>query len=233
MIGPEDGADDAPPRGNVKASREDWISGAMDLLVAQGVDHVKVLEISARLGVSRSSFYWYFKNRQELLDALLETWAQSSTGALLASCDEEATTITGAVCNVFLCFFDIRRFDPHLDLAIRDWARRSAFVRKAVDDADAARIGALTQMFARYGYDAGDAEIRARVLYFAQVGYSALAMGETVESRLPRARAYLRILTGENARSEELEQLARRAFEQRDNNTEQRERRNRLLMREI
>ncbi|MEM7669398.1 MAG: TetR/AcrR family transcriptional regulator, partial [Pseudomonadota bacterium] len=69
MIAPKDttGTGDAPvtrPSGNTKVSREDWLSHAMEILIDRGVDHVKVLTVGDRLGVSRSSFYWYFKNRQ-------------------------------------------------------------------------------------------------------------------------------------------------------------------------
>jgi AcrR family transcriptional regulator len=53
--------------GNVKVTREDWLRVAMDLLVSDGVSEVKVLTIGERLGVSRSSFYWYFKSRKDLL----------------------------------------------------------------------------------------------------------------------------------------------------------------------
>ena len=57
--------------GNVKATRGDWLDVALSALAVEGVAHVTVLNLSERLGVSRSSFYWYFKNRDELLDALL------------------------------------------------------------------------------------------------------------------------------------------------------------------
>ena len=65
--------------GNVKATRDDWLDVALNALASDGVDHVTVLSLSERLGVSRSSFYWYFKNRDELLDALLDRWDQLNT----------------------------------------------------------------------------------------------------------------------------------------------------------
>ncbi|MEL6318407.1 MAG: TetR/AcrR family transcriptional regulator, partial [Pseudomonadota bacterium] len=105
------------PRGNVKVTREDWITVATDVLISQGADQVKVLDLSARLEVSRSSFYWYFKSRQALLDALLENWRASNTGRFVDACEEPAETITGAVCNLFRRFIDPALFDPQLDFA--------------------------------------------------------------------------------------------------------------------
>jgi AcrR family transcriptional regulator len=64
---------------NIKASRDDWLDVALSVLAVEGVDHVTVLNLSERLGVSRSSFYWYFKNRDELLGALLDRWDELNT----------------------------------------------------------------------------------------------------------------------------------------------------------
>ena len=77
-------ASGAPPErpaqlGNVKATRDDWLDLALSVLAVEGVAHVTVLNLSERLGVSRSSFYWYFKNWDELLDALLDRWDRLNT----------------------------------------------------------------------------------------------------------------------------------------------------------
>jgi len=53
---------------NTKVTREDWMRIALATLMAQGVDAVRVMPLSEALGVSRSSFYWYFKDRDDLLD---------------------------------------------------------------------------------------------------------------------------------------------------------------------
>jgi AcrR family transcriptional regulator len=135
--------------GNVKVTREDWLTVAMDVLLSDGVEQVKVLTLGERLNVSRSSFYWYFKSRQHLLDALLDQWEATNTAALVAQAAAPAATITEAVCNVFRCFVDDDLFNTRLDFAVREWARRSGGVRKRLDRSDEARLDALTAMFAQ------------------------------------------------------------------------------------
>ena len=55
-------------------TREDWIDRARKALILSGVENVKVDVMARRLKVTRGSFYWHFKNRQELLDALIDDW---------------------------------------------------------------------------------------------------------------------------------------------------------------
>lgn len=198
------------PTGNVKATRADWLTAARDLLVAEGVEQVKVMTIGRRLGVSRSSFYWYFQSRQALLDALLREWEATNTGGIVAQCSRPAATITEAVCNLFRCFVDDGIFNARLDSAVRAWSRRAEPVRRVVDRSDAARLDAIQTMYRRHGFSPDEAAIRARILYFMQIGYYALEMNEPLEERLARVPGYLLGFTGQPPRGEEV--AAFRAF---------------------
>ena len=173
-----------PLIGNIKVTRQDWMNAALAVLKSGGVEAVKVADLAAQLQVSRSSFYWYFKNRTDLLDALLAHWEATNTAALVAQAHAPAQTITEACCNIFRCNIDTRLFDPQLDFAIRDWARRSAEVRAVLESGDAARVAALTQMIVRHGYPDQNAKARARVRYYMQLGYEDARLGETLEERL-------------------------------------------------
>ncbi len=202
-----------PLVGHVKVTAQDWLNVARDILVSDGVGEVKVLTISDRLDVSRSSFYWYFKSRKDLLAALLDDWEGWNTRLISEHCAMESQTITGAVCNFFRCFIDPARFDQGLDFAVREWSRRDGAVRQRIDLADAARIAAVTEMFARFGYAPEEADVRARILYFQQLGYHALDVVEPLDLRLSRLEGYLLGFTGVAAPAAEVAEL--RAFSHR------------------
>ncbi|MBA1142021.1 TetR/AcrR family transcriptional regulator [Mesorhizobium neociceri] len=192
MIAPQ--AEPAP--GNIKVTRQDWIDLALQTLVSDGIESVRVLTLGQKLGVSRSSFYWYFQSRQDLLDQLLAHWHDTNTKAIVERAKRPAETIIKAVLNVFECWADERLFDPRLDFAVREWARRSDDVRAAIDQADNDRLGAIREMYRRHGYPEEDAFIRARVLYYMQIGYYVLDLKEPVEARVSHLAAYLRAFTG-------------------------------------
>lgn len=184
-------------RGPQRTSREDWIEAALDTLISEGVDSVKVLLIAEKLSCARSSFYWYFKNRAELLDALLDHWQSTNAKSIVSKSLEPATSINAALINVFECWIDESLFDTRLDFAIREWARRSGTVRRAMDISDSYILDALTQMFERYDFEKAEAEVRARIVYYTQIGYNRMDPQEAMEQRVRRGPNYIYCMTGQ------------------------------------
>jgi len=54
--------------------REDWLRAARLALLRGGVEAVRVEKLARDLGVTKGSFYWHFKDRDELLELLLREW---------------------------------------------------------------------------------------------------------------------------------------------------------------
>jgi AcrR family transcriptional regulator len=54
--------------------REDWLRSARLALLRGGVEAVRVEKLARDLGVTKGSFYWHFKDRDELLELLLREW---------------------------------------------------------------------------------------------------------------------------------------------------------------
>ncbi len=206
---------DAPPLvGNIKVTQQDWLNIARDVLVHDGVGELKILSLAEKLSVSRSSFYWYFENRSELLDALLAEWEARNSQSIIRHCEVPADTIVEAACNFFRCFVDESLFDSRLDFAVREWARRDMSVRDRIDQADARRLAAITAMYARHGFAPDAADARARVLYFMQLGYHALDVRETMETRMARLPQFLECFTGVRPTDEVIAEFSKFAMAQ-------------------
>jgi len=195
-----------------RTTRQDWINIALDTLISEGVENIKVLLLAEKLNCARSSFYWYFKNRDDLLECLLDHWQATNTSAIVSKSVLPADSINHALVHVFTCWVDPNLFDSRLDFAIRDWARRSGSVRRALDISDAARLDALAAMFERFDFASAEAAIRARIVYFTQIGYHALDIRETIEQRMQQGQEYLYCMTGQHPTNAEIESLNRTAL---------------------
>jgi len=182
-------------RGNTKTTREDWLAEAQRVLIEEGVERVKVDRLAKKLNVTRGGFYWFFENRQDILNMLLKTWSDRNNDLIIRAIEEK----TDNSLQPFIRFFSViigGDYSPALDSAMRDWARTSIQTRQAVEAVDNRRIKVLTQAFINLGYSETDAFIRARILYFHQVGYYAMNVHETREKRLEYLPVYFKQLTG-------------------------------------
>jgi AcrR family transcriptional regulator len=190
-----------------KGSQRAWLDAAFELLLESGVDSVRILPLAKRLNLSRTSFYWFFKDREALLDALIERWRERNTQGLVGQADAYAENIVEATLNIFDCWINPELFDAQLEFAIRSWALQSETVTQKINDADEIRIDALTRMFERYGYDPLAANVRGRTIYLTQIGYISMNTQETLEVRMRRVPSYVEIFTGQTPGTRELQRF--------------------------
>jgi AcrR family transcriptional regulator len=180
-----------------KVSPERWLDAARKILIEEGVDHVKIDRLATSLRVTRGGFYHHFHNRGELLDKLLVQWEETNTfipDLPPPKTHDDAAAMLKEVSRILI---EEKDYEPRLDVAVRDWARRSKKAKAALDRVDQSRIDFFDRLYRAFGYEPREAFIRARVTYFHQVGYYALAIKETRTKRFEYNDLYLKILSGE------------------------------------
>lgn len=190
-----------------RGSPEGWLDAAYELLLESGVDAVKIQTLSAKMKLSRTSFYWFFKDREALLAALVARWRDKNTGGLVKQSEAYAESIVEATLNVTDCWLDTSLFDSQFEFAVRSWAIQSPTVEAAVKAADEQRLAALTRMFLRYGFHENSADVRARTMYLVQIGYISMQSQEDLATRMLRIPDYVEIYTGQVPQQRELDRF--------------------------
>lgn len=175
--------------------RSNWINAARNALIKHGESGVKVDILARQMKIARSSFYWRFENRQALLEALLADWRDGNTKPMLEAIKRaRANGDPKDFKHVDELWFEEKDYDPRYDAAVREWARTDKTVAKAVRKIDKVRIDAFAEMFRSYGFKGKDALIRARILYYHQIGYYTLNIQETTEARRRLSPYYDKVL---------------------------------------
>ena len=190
-----------------RGSHEGWLEAAYDALLESGVEAVKILPLAKRLNLSRTSFYWFFKDREELLAALVARWREKNTGNMVKRSEAYAETIAEAMLNVFDCWLDQDLFDAQFEFAVRSWALQSEDILGEVRQADQARLEAISRMFMRFGFAEAAADVRARTTYLVQIGYISMQSREDIATRMKRIPDYIAIYTGEVPQPRELDRF--------------------------
>lgn len=170
---------------------EDWIHAALDALYAEGESGVRVERLAKKLGVTKGSFYWHFRDADDLKQAAIAGWRKIQLalvdGLRQTSHQSEAERLRA------LIDFTIAKDSRH-DIGIRAWGLVNSEAKKAVADVDAARLSYIEGIFSRLGFEAEEAEARARMLYYYQVGDYSVAKPDSFEARKRHARRRARIL---------------------------------------
>ena len=182
-----------------RGSADLWLEAAYEALLESGVDAVKIMPLAKKLNLSRTSFYWFFRDREELLE--------KNTGNLVGRTEAYAETVAEAMLNVFDCWLDGDLFDSKLEFAIRSWALQSPETLAEIQQADQLRIDALTKMFVRFGQDEARADVRARTIYLVQIGYISMQTKEDISVRMKRIPQYVEIFTGQAPEQRELDRF--------------------------
>lgn len=186
---------------------ESWLKAAYESLIESGIDAVKVLPLAKKLNISRTSFYWYFEDREALLNALIALWKNKNTENLIKQSNAYAESLSEAILNVFDCWLNGELFDSQLEFAMRSWALQSGEVSTQIMHADELRVDALAHMFARFGFNPLEARTRARAIYLTQIGYISMKVVEPTEHRMRYIPEYLKIFTGVEPEPRELKRF--------------------------
>lgn len=179
-----------------RLTRADWIKVATKVLVKSGIDDVKVDRLATRMKVTRGSFYWHFEDRQALLDALLDEWRGRNVREIEQIAARWVVTPPD-FSDVIGIWLGEDPLVPKIDMAIRAWAKKSPAVAKIVHQIDDNWVALLKDFFLRAGLCYDESLVRARVVYFHQIGYYALAIEEDLEVRARLVPFYYEVLTGQ------------------------------------
>src|SRR5262245_46590032 len=79
-------------RTDAPVSRHDWVRLGLRVLAESGIDAVRVEPLAARLGVTKGSFYWHFRDRPALHAAMLTEWRHSATHDILVQVEKAASS---------------------------------------------------------------------------------------------------------------------------------------------
>jgi AcrR family transcriptional regulator len=142
-------------------SKDQWLAKALDTLGSKGVEAIKIERLAKELNISRSGFYWHFKNRQDLLDHLLDYWVSEYTGVVTDNPDIIKLDPKKRLFTVMEIIRDKQL--AKYDLAMTSWAKLDSQVHKIVKRVVKMRFDYIRSIFADLGFEGDELEMRARL----------------------------------------------------------------------
>jgi len=155
-------------------TRDDWIDAATEILVSKSVDAIHPATLAKELGITIGSFYYHFKDRNDLLVSVLNKWHENTTAQVVRSYGD--LPIDQAVNEILSLPFHglTARRAAMVEFAIRAWARRDEMARQAVKEVDEQRIAYYTAALQKLGFSKAEASNRAFLVYSFQLSQAIL-----------------------------------------------------------
>lgn len=155
---------------------DSWLNAGLVALAEGGPSLLKADVLARRLGVSRGSFYWHFRDVADFQGALLGRWAELAVETPIALANAE--TLERPAETLANLIEQAMSAPIRLEAAVSAWAVQSTTVQRAVRKINRRRIDLLTDLLKAIGYQEPVAKARARLLCAVYLGRTHLAAKE-------------------------------------------------------
>ena len=132
------------------------------------------------LGISKSGFYWHFRNRDDLLDQLLDHWNHEVTEVITQNAELQSLGPKARLRKAaeIIVDHDLVRFE----IGIRQWAMNDKRAARAVRLVNRRRLDFARQALGEIGFSGDDVEVRA-MLFVCYHTWEAPMFPETSRKR--------------------------------------------------
>ena len=168
--------------------REAWLDAAADAVADGGFAQLRILILARKLGVTRGSFYWHFRDHADFVRAFLDRWLAyrsrrtSAWARRVVGQDAESSLL-----NSLDALFDAGRNSPRnirIELAIRDYALRDAYAADVLARSDTMRFALSVDLYTELTGDPERARRLAVMLYLVVAGSDLVLQGPTRDEAL-------------------------------------------------
>jgi AcrR family transcriptional regulator len=157
----------APP---TRTPRNRWIEEGLRALGDGGPEAVRIEPLAQALGVSKGGFYWHFKDRQALLDEILDAWERTWVDEVIETVEAEDESPRSRLTRLFALAVASGGELLKVELAIRNWARREEAVAERLRQVDNRRMDYMRSLFGAICEDNDDVEARCLLAFSLFVG---------------------------------------------------------------
>ena len=146
-----------------RVSKAEWLQTALKLLESEGVEAIRVERIARELGISKSGFYWHFKDRDDLRAQMVDFWAHEFSQVVTSNPKILEGTPRKRLEHTMETLLD---HDLTIyEVPMRSWAETDPVIANRVRQVYRQRMEYLRQIFLDLGFSGDELEMRIRLFF--------------------------------------------------------------------
>ncbi len=135
-----------------RVSKDQWLALALDVLAVEGITGVKIERLAKKLGITKSGFYWHFKNRDDLLAQMLEYWRREFTTIVSGFVQEHRHHQPADQQLLWIMTTIYEKGLYRYEIPLRAWAMQDEKAREVLQEIDDERYMMALPLFKELGY---------------------------------------------------------------------------------
>ena len=144
-----------------RLSKEEWLARSLEVLGKKGASELTVESLAQKLGVTKGSFYWHFKSRDNFFRQLIEYWDEQFTQTVIANISSLGVPPEERLLELMRLVL-AKRLD-RFEMPVRAWAQQNPALAPLVRSVDRHRMLFVKALFREMGFDEGEADMRTRI----------------------------------------------------------------------
>ncbi|MCZ8518262.1 MULTISPECIES: TetR/AcrR family transcriptional regulator [Paenibacillus] len=162
----------------VIATEAQWIQAGVERFAQGGEGALVIEKMAGALGCSKSSFYWYFKDRTTLLKRVVEEWKERATNQVIDSTSPDSLPDERIVSLLKHMFSSTGHGD--FLFYLRQLSLTDEACRRFLDEVETLRLDHMSGLLRQKGLPAEKAARRSRLLYHYYLGWYERHKNETI-----------------------------------------------------
>ena len=140
-------------------SKGEWLTHALEVFSEEGVQGIRIERLARDFKISRSGFYWHFRNRKDLLNQLLDYWAYEFTDVVIQYQELQKLAPETRLNQIASM---IRKHNlAKYDLSMCAWAEHDEMAAEIVAQVYQNRLGYIRETFEELGFKGDELEMRS------------------------------------------------------------------------
>lgn len=151
-----------------KLSKSEWLRHGLEALRLYGIKGLNIETLAENIGITKGSFYWHFKCRDEFYEDLIQYWEEKLTTLPI---EKIRVLPHNPVLRLKALMKSVLNEElGKYDSCMRLWAAVEVKADEAIARVDKRRMGFVRSLFEEMGFSKKEAAVRSRIFYLHFIG---------------------------------------------------------------
>ncbi|MET3292934.1 UNVERIFIED_CONTAM: AcrR family transcriptional regulator [Brevibacillus sp. OAP136] len=151
------------------ATEEEWVRLGVAYFSTGGEEALVIEKMAKQLACSKSSFYWYFKNRESFIGKIIGYWQRQATELVIESVESNANAEQKIRALLVSMFAD--RSGNDFMFYIRRLGQREAAYGRVLQAIEQKRMDYMAALLQAKGYCERTSREKAELIYHCYLGW--------------------------------------------------------------